>query len=137
MIRSHTVPTLARFYAAPRQDKPWGHELIFADGTAGYVGKVITVLAGASLSLQYHDRKDETICVLSGAGVMMTGPTVEELDARDMTAGDTVHLAPGAIHKMTAITDLVFVEASTAGVGWRDDVVRLEDAYGRAGTSAP
>jgi mannose-6-phosphate isomerase-like protein (cupin superfamily) len=137
MIRLHTIPSLVRFFPAPRQEKPWGSELVFADGTAGYVGKVISVRAGESLSLQYHDRKDETICVLTGVGVMVTGTSVDELAPRDMQPGDTVHLAPGAIHKMTAITDLVFVEASTAGPGWREDVVRLEDDYGRAGTSAP
>jgi mannose-6-phosphate isomerase-like protein (cupin superfamily) len=137
MIMTLRVPSLVRFFDAFRQEKPWGHELVFADGSAGYVGKVITVRAGHALSLQYHDAKDETICVLSGHGVMWAGNAIDDLEPHDMHAGDTVHVAPGALHKMVAVTDVVFVEASTAGPGWRDDVVRLEDRYGRQGTSAP
>jgi mannose-6-phosphate isomerase-like protein (cupin superfamily) len=65
--------TLARFYEAALHLKPWGQELVFADGSAGYAGKIITVRVGHALSLQYHERKDETICVLSGLGLMATG----------------------------------------------------------------
>ncbi len=120
-----------------RQDKPWGHEVIFATGENGYVGKLITVLAGQSLSLQYHDAKDETIAVVSGEAKLEHGPSAGDLRARTMRAGDTVHLPPTVIHRITADTDVLLVEVSTAAAGWRNDVVRLSDQYGRAGTNAP
>ncbi len=122
---------------AARQDKPWGHELIFADGSFGYVGKLITVNAGHSLSLQLHRRKDETISVVSGEMVFESGSTVDSLERTTMLAGDTVHVPANVVHRMIAVTDVVFVEASTADPGWKHDVVRLADDYGRDGTSAP
>jgi mannose-6-phosphate isomerase-like protein (cupin superfamily) len=121
----------------PRQDKPWGHEIIFATGENSYVGKLITVRAGQALSLQYHQAKDETISVLSGEAQLEHGPTVDDLRTRIMGPGHTVHLPPKVLHRFTAITDVQFVEVSTAALGWRDDVVRLSDRYGRTGTSAP
>jgi len=119
------------------QVKPWGHEVVFATGENDYVGKIITVTAGQSLSLQYHDRKDETIRVISGEATLEHGPSADHLRTGVMRPGDTVHLAPSVVHRLTAITDAVFVEVSTAGPGWRHDVVRLADRYGRSGTSAP
>jgi mannose-6-phosphate isomerase-like protein (cupin superfamily) len=127
----------ATVYTAPRQDKPWGHEVIFAAGEAGYVGKVISVSAGHSLSLQLHERKVETISILQGEGVVEFGAHADALSRRALVPGDTIHLPAFTVHRMTATTDLVFVEASTADEGWREDVVRLEDKYGRAGTSTP
>jgi mannose-6-phosphate isomerase len=127
----------AEVYQAPRQDKPWGHEIIFAAIEGRYVGKIIFVTAGQSLSLQYHLSKDETISVLSGAAIIEYGPAVEALTSQHFGAGDTIHLPPGTVHRITAITDLTFAEASTADPGWREDVVRLEDKYGRTGTTAP
>jgi len=127
----------ATIYAAPRQDKPWGHEIIFAAGEAGYVGKVISVTAGHSLSLQLHERKVETISILQGEGLVEFGSDPGALSQRTLLPGDTIHLPAFTIHRMTAVSDLVFVEASTADEGWREDVVRLEDRYGRTGTSAP
>lgn len=127
----------ARFFDPHRADKPWGHEIVFADGESGYVGKLITVRAGHALSLQYHHHKDETISIVSGTASFECGSTVDELTAATMRAGQTVHVPAGVVHRMTALTDLVFAEASTAGPGWRDDVVRLEDRYGRTGTHAP
>jgi mannose-6-phosphate isomerase len=124
-------------YAAARQDKPWGHEIIFAAFDGLYVGKVIHVTQGQSLSLQYHLEKDETISVLSGAGLFEHGPAADALTTEHFGPGDTIHLPAGAVHRITAITDLTFAEVSTAAPGWREDVVRLEDKYGRAGTSAP
>ncbi len=88
------------------------------------------------LSLQYHELKVETICVLSGEGVEH-GPTADELTSRVLTPADTIHLPSTTVHRMTAVTDLVFVDASTADVGWREDVVRLEEIDGRTGTTAP
>jgi mannose-6-phosphate isomerase len=127
----------AEIYQAPRQDKPWGHEVIFAGIDGKYVGKIIHVTAGHALSLQYHLQKEETISVLSGAALIEHGPSADDLSSQHFGPGDTIHLPPGAVHRITAITDLTFAEASTAQPGWREDVVRLEDHYGRTGTSAP
>jgi mannose-6-phosphate isomerase len=124
-------------YRAGRQDKPWGHEQIFAAVDGKYVGKVIHVSAGHSLSLQYHEHKDETISVLSGQAVIEFGPVGGTLSERSFGPGDTMHVPPGLVHRVTAVTDLTFAEASTAEPGWREDVVRLEDRYGRSGTTAP
>jgi mannose-6-phosphate isomerase-like protein (cupin superfamily) len=126
-----------RCYQASRQDKPWGHEQIFAAVEGKYIGKVIHVSAGHSLSLQYHERKEETISVLHGQAVVAFGPIAGELTEREFGPGDTIHLPARTVHRVTAVTDLTFAEASTADPGWREDVVRLEDAYGRSGTSAP
>jgi mannose-6-phosphate isomerase len=127
----------AEVYQAPRQDKPWGHEVIFAARDGKYAGKVIHIVAGHALSLQYHHEKDETISVLSGAAIVEYGPSADALSSQHFGPGDTIHLPAGAVHRITAITDLTFAEASTAAPGWREDVVRLEDKYGRTGTSAP
>ena len=127
----------ADVYQAPRQEKPWGHEIIFAAIEGKYVGKIIHITAGNALSLQYHVQKDETISVLSGAAVIEYGPSADDLSSQHFGPGDTIHLPPGSVHRITAITDLTFAESSTAYPGWREDVVRLEDKYGRTGTTAP
>jgi mannose-6-phosphate isomerase len=127
----------AEVYRAPRQDKPWGHEVIYAAVDGLYAGKIIHVTAGQAISLQYHLGKDETISLLSGAALIEYGPAADELASQHLGPGDTIHLPPGTVHRITAITDIVFAEASTAGPGWREDVVRLDDKYGRAGTTAP
>jgi mannose-6-phosphate isomerase len=132
-----TAGRRAEVFQAARQDKPWGHELIFAAVDGKYAGKVIQVTAGQALSLQYHREKDETISVLAGEALIEYGPDNAELTQQRFGPGDTIHLPAGARHRVTAITDLTFVEASTAAPGWREDVVRLEDKYGRAGTNAP
>jgi mannose-6-phosphate isomerase len=127
----------AEVYRASRQDKPWGHELIFAAIGGKYIGKIIHVNAGHSLSLQYHREKEETISVISGEALIEYGPAADQLTDRKFAAGDTIHLPPGVLHRITALSDLDFAEASTASPGWREDVVRLEDRYGRTGTTAP
>ena len=127
----------ADFATAVVQAKPWGHESIFAGGEHGYVGKLISVDAGHALSLQLHNEKDETITIVSGEVILDHGPSVDLLQSRTMRTGDVVHLPPGALHRLTAVTDLVFAEVSSAGPGWREDVVRLSDRYGRDGTTAP
>jgi mannose-6-phosphate isomerase len=127
----------AEIYQAPRQEKPWGHEVIFAGIDGKYAGKIIHVTAGHALSLQYHLQKEETISVLTGAALIEHGPSADDLSSQHFGPGDTIHLPPGAVHRITAITDLTFAEASTAQPGWREDVVRLEDKYGRTGSSAP
>jgi mannose-6-phosphate isomerase-like protein (cupin superfamily) len=111
-----------------RIDKPWGHELIWAE-TDRYVGKILHVRAGHALSLQYHERKDETIHLLSGRVRFWVGPSVEALTERPLPQGESVRITPGTVHRMEALTDVDILEASTAEL---DDVVRLEDRYGRA-----
>jgi mannose-6-phosphate isomerase len=127
----------ADVYRSARQDKPWGQELIFAAIEGKYVGKIIHVNAGHSLSLQYHNEKEETMSVISGEALIQYGPSADKLTDERFTAGDTIHLPPGVLHRITAISDLEFAEVSTACPGWREDVVRLEDRYGRTGTTAP
>jgi mannose-6-phosphate isomerase len=127
----------AEVYQAQRQEKPWGHEQIFAAEDGKYVGKIIYVNAGQSLSLQYHEHKEETVSLISGTAEIQYGRVGGELTKVTFGPGDTIHLPVGTVHRITAVTDIVFAEASTAPPGWREDVVRLEDAYGRAGTSAP
>jgi len=119
--------------AARRVDKPWGHELIFAS-TQRYVGKILFIRAGEALSLQYHRQKDETIRMESGEMDLVVGPSVEELERVRMGPGDTFHITPGTIHRMIALTDCTLFEVSTPEL---DDVVRLEDRYGREGSSTP
>lgn len=127
----------AEIYKAQRQEKPWGHEQIFAAEDGKYVGKIIYVNAGGSLSLQYHEHKEETICLISGTAEIQYGQVGGELTKVTFGPGDTIHLPVRVVHRVTAVTDIVFAESSTAQPGWREDVVRLEDAYGRVGTSAP
>ena len=109
-------------------DKPWGHELIWAH-TDRYVGKILHVRAGHALSLQYHERKDETIHLLRGQMRFFAGPSVEALELVPLQEGESYHITPGTVHRMEAVTDVDILEASTP---YLDDVVRLEDRYGRS-----
>jgi mannose-6-phosphate isomerase len=113
-----------------RVDKPWGHEIIWAE-TDRYVGKLLHIAAGHKLSRQYHERKDETFYVLSGDMDLELGEGAT-LRTRHMHSGDAFHCTPRTIHRMVALTDVDVLEASTPDL---DDVVRLEDAYGREGTT--
>ena len=118
-----------------RVDKPWGYEIWWAR-TERYVGKLLHVRKGESLSLQYHNVKDETILIQSGELLFETGPKEKagELEKKVLKPGDTFHITPGTLHRMTGIEDTDILEVSTPEL---DDVVRLEDRYGRAGTSTP
>ncbi|MHB8274926.1 MAG: cupin domain-containing protein [Dermatophilaceae bacterium] len=118
-------------------DKPWGHEEIFALVEGSYVGKLLYVSAGESLSLQYHHAKDETIALVSGHVEIDLGTAPDALRAVSLSPGDSVHVTPGMLHRLHAVVDSVLVEASSADPGWREDVVRLEDRYGRHGTTTP
>lgn len=131
------TPTADAFTRTVLQSKPWGHEACFATGEHGYVGKILTVDAGHGLSLQYHEAKDETLTVLSGEARLELGTSPDMLHARVMRPGDIVHVFPHVLHRLTAVTDVVLAEVSTAPPGWREDVVRLADRYGRAGTTQP
>ena len=116
-----------------RVEKPWGWELVWAE-TEAYVGKVLFVRAGHALSLQYHEVKDEAWLVQDGRARLELGEMGEALEVLEITAGDTFRYRPGTVHRVTAIEDLTIVEVSTPHL---DDVVRLDDQYGRKGTSAP
>jgi mannose-6-phosphate isomerase-like protein (cupin superfamily) len=114
--------------------KPWGREIIWAH-TDRYVGKILQIKAGHALSVQYHNRKDETVYLLSGEmiyWVKLDGD--DELRDMKLKIGDAFRITPGTIHYMEAVTDCEVLEASTPDL---DDVVRLEDRYGREGTSTP
>jgi mannose-6-phosphate isomerase len=114
-------------------EKPWGHELIWAQ-TDVYVGKVLFVKAGQSLSLQFHREKDESWLVHSGRAKLELGEAGESVLKEEVIgAGAAFHYVPGTVHRVTAIEDTTILEVSTPQL---DDVVRLEDAYGREGTSA-
>lgn len=111
--------------------KPWGFELVWAE-TDRYVGKVLHIEAGHRLSLQYHVAKDESLLQQTGEMELLLEDDRGELVARRMTPGDSVHIAPGRRHRITAITDCDVVEVSTPEL---DDVVRLEDDYDRASST--
>jgi mannose-6-phosphate isomerase len=112
-----------------RVEKPWGYELIWAE-TEQYVGKILHVNAGEALSLQYHEMKDETIFLLSGRMLFQAGRSVEALVDYPMVAGERFHVITGTVHRMVAETDCDILEASTPHL---EDVVRLDDRYGRVG----
>ncbi len=108
-------------------DKPWGHEVVWAL-TDRYCGKVLHVEAGESLSLQYHERKDETLYLLRGVAEIESGPLGGELSAVHAEAGWALHVTPRTVHRLRAVETCEFLEVSTPDL---DDVVRLEDRYGR------
>jgi mannose-6-phosphate isomerase len=110
-----------------RVEKPWGYELIWAEAEE-YVGKVLFVRAGQALSLQYHERKDESWLVQGGRASLELGPVGGPVEAIEIVPGDAFRYRPGTVHRVTAIEDTTIVEVSTPHL---DDVVRLEDRYGR------
>jgi mannose-6-phosphate isomerase len=112
---------------AERIAKPWGHEIVWAR-TEAYVGKLLHVRAGEALSLQYHRRKEETIRVLAGSLDLEVGADGESPRTVRLGPGDGWHIPPGTRHRMTALVDTDVLEVSTPEL---DDVIRLEDRYGR------
>jgi mannose-6-phosphate isomerase-like protein (cupin superfamily) len=119
--------------AERRVEKPWGHELIWAH-TDRYVGKILAIEAGKRLSLQLHERKDETILVISGRMRLQQGGPDGLLSATELGPGDHRRIPAGTIHRFEAIERCELIEVSTPEL---DDVIRLEDDFGREGTSAP
>lgn len=109
-----------------RVEKPWGYELIWAR-TDRYVGKILHVEAGQLLSLQYHQRKDESIYVLAGEIVLRVQQD-QTLIERRLAAGEAFHILPRLVHQFEAVVTSDLLEASTPEL---DDVVRLRDRYGR------
>lgn len=109
-----------------RVEKPWGYELIWAH-TDRYVGKILHIEAGHVLSLQYHERKDESIYVLSGEIVLRLEQGETQIERR-MGQGEAFHIQPKQVHQFEAVVTSDLIEASTPEL---DDVIRLKDRYGR------
>jgi mannose-6-phosphate isomerase len=114
-------------FNARRVEKPWGYELIWAH-SEHYCGKLLFIRAGEQLSLQFHNRKDETIYVHEGKIEIELG---EDAEPQIVEAGSAFRIRAGTIHRWRALENALVLEASTPEL---DDVVRLEDRYGRAGT---
>ena len=132
-LTSPNLGGLDKFTIEPEKvDKPWGHELICAK-TERYVGKTLFLKAGESLSLQFHKVKDEAWYVLSGrAEVELGGPGERMLNSEIVSPGAAFHFPAGTVHRVKAVEDTTILEVSTPEL---DDIVRLEDRYGREGTS--
>ena len=114
-------------FTGRRVEKPWGFELIWAE-TAAYVGKTLHIECGHQLSYQYHRVKDETIHLLAGVLELEVAEAAGPRRRLRLLAGESFHIPPGLRHRMTAIETCDVLEASTPEL---DDVVRLEDRYGR------
>src|ERR1700682_4178547 len=134
--------TAARRVPRPKSDgvngthlpKPWGHESIWAL-TERYVGKILHINAGHELSVQYHNRKDETIYLLWGEIVYRVQREGDDiLDDVQLQLGESFRITPGTIHQMIAVTDWYVLKVATPKV---DDIVRLSDKYGGEGTTEP
>ena len=128
-LTSPNLGGLDKFVTEPtRVDKPWGHELIWAVAEE-YAGKILFVKADESLSLQFHNVKDEAWYVLDGrAKLELSGPGERMLNSDVIGPGEAFRFPPGTVHRLTALEDTRIVEVSTPQL---DDVVRLEDRYGR------
>lgn len=116
-----------------RVTKPWGHEIIWAHSD-GYVGKLLVIDAGQRLSFQYHEQKDEWIHVLSGRLNLTLEDDAGAISDRALGPGEGAHIAVGRRHRFAAIETCTVIETSTPEL---DDVVRLQDDFGREGTSGP
>jgi len=114
-------------FEARRVEKPWGYELIWAEAEH-YVGKLLFVRAGHALSLQYHEVKDESWLVQEGRASLELGKVGGELVTVEIGPGDAFRYRPGTVHRITALEDTSILEVSTPHL---DDVVRLDDRYGR------
>ena len=119
--------------AQRRIDKPWGHELIWAE-TERYVGKLLVIETGKRLSLQRHEVKDESILVTAGRLRLYLEDEDGTVRVEELVTGDHRHVRTGRIHRYEAIERTELMEVSTPEL---DDVVRLEDDFGREGTNAP
>jgi mannose-6-phosphate isomerase len=118
---------------AQRVEKPWGYEIWYAL-TESYAGKILHVNQGHRLSLQVHERKDESCYLLTGLVLLITGPTATELTQQAIEPGQTWRNRPGDVHTIEALEESDVLEVSTPHL---DDVVRLQDDYGREGTTQP
>jgi mannose-6-phosphate isomerase-like protein (cupin superfamily) len=128
------VPARSARVPVTRVSKPWGYEIIWALSDR-YVGKILHVNAGHELSVQYHNKKDETVYLMSGDIVYRVQRNGDEvLDDVRLQVGESYRIIPGTIHQIVAVTDCDLLEVSTPEI---DDIVRLSDKYGREGTTAP
>ncbi len=134
-LTSPNLETLDRWSFPPeRVEKPWGHEIIWAH-TDDYAGKILFVRAGESLSLQFHKEKDESWYVLEGRVELELGEVGQAVTKTEVVGpGAAFRFRPGTVHRIRALEDTRILEASTPQL---EDVVRIEDAYGREGTAEP
>jgi mannose-6-phosphate isomerase len=134
-LSSPNLEGLDSFSVQPdRVEKPWGHEVIWAKAE-GYAGKLLFVRAGRSLSLQFHREKDESWYILEGRAEIELGEAGQAvLQAEIVGPGAAFRFPPGTVHRVRALEDTTILEVSTAQL---DDIVRLEDEYGREGTTQP
>jgi mannose-6-phosphate isomerase len=134
-LSSPNLENLDRFsYQPEKVEKPWGHELIWAK-TDAYAGKLLFVRAGQALSLQFHREKDESWYVLEGRAELQLGEAGQAVLTREVVGpGAAFRFRPGTVHRIRAVEDTRILEVSTPQL---DDVVRLEDEYGREGTAQP
>jgi mannose-6-phosphate isomerase len=134
-LSSPNLSGLEPFSFEPRRiEKPWGHELVWALSDQ-YAGKLLRVTAGQRLSLQFHREKDESWYVLEGrAELEFAAPGERATMTEVVTPGAAFRIKPGTVHRVLALEDTTILEVSTPEI---DDVVRLEDSYGRQGTSKP
>lgn len=124
-------PTIQLFTPYEIPGKPWGQELVIAE-TKDYLGKVLTMKAGHRGGLQYHERKEESFYLYKGqATVLYDDSSTGELQHKILTAGQTVHVPPGAVHQVIAMTDCVFFECSLPIF---EDRVNVAEQYHRADT---
>ncbi len=131
--RSPNLRDLDRFATDVRRvEKPWGYEIIFAL-TEHYCGKVLFLREGEQLSLQFHREKDEVIYLHEGRIELEAGDPGKPLDVEVVTPGHAFRMRPGTVHRWRALEDSLVLEVSTPGL---DDVVRLDDRYGRADATA-
>jgi mannose-6-phosphate isomerase len=130
-LTSPNLGGLDKFASEPEKvDKPWGHEVIWAVSDS-YAGKILFIKAGESMSLQFHNVKDEAWYVLEGRAKLELGAAGERMLNNEVIGpGAAFRFPPGTVHRLTAVEDTTIVEVSTPQL---DDVVRLEDRYGRAG----
>ncbi len=132
--RKKRLPARSGRVPITRVSKPWGYETIWAHSER-YTGKIIHINAGHELSVQYHNKKDETVYLLSGQIIYRVQRNGDEvLDDVRLQVGESFRVIPGTIHQMVAVTDCEVLEVSTPEV---NDIVRLSDKYGREGTTAP
>jgi mannose-6-phosphate isomerase len=128
-VDSPNLNDLDRFGSpVERVEKPWGYELVYTTGASPYCGKILFVRAGEQLSLQFHREKDETIYVQRGRIELEIGEPGTTPDVEVVGEGRAFRIAPGTVHRWRALEDALVLEVSTPQL---DDVVRLEDRYGR------
>lgn len=111
-----------------RVEKPWGYEIIYTPNDAPATGKILHVNAGKRLSLQYHDVKRESLCLISGEAIITLSNNKDEPTEVKMELYKGYHVIPGQVHRVTAVTDIDFIEASTPELG---NTYRLQDDSNR------